>query len=66
MGQTSKQRRPGIAIVTGGRGTVEWGGREELGISEGDVLFVGAGEGVELRSVGEEELVVHRAFVEVK
>ena len=57
---------PSIAIVTRGLGTVEWGCREELGISEGDVLFVGAGEGVELRSAGEEALVVHRAFVEVK
>ncbi|KAI1798267.1 mannose-6-phosphate isomerase [Ganoderma leucocontextum] len=55
---------PSIAIVTGGQGTVQWGCREELDISEGDVFFIGAGEGVELRSAGGDSLVVHRAFVE--
>jgi len=58
---------PSVAIVTGGRGVVEWDGekRERLEVGFGDVFFVGAGTEVQLKSEGEEDFVVYRAFVEV-
>ncbi|TBU23587.1 mannose-6-phosphate isomerase [Dichomitus squalens] len=57
---------PSIAIVTGGKGTVVWGSREQLNVSEGDVFFVGASHEIELVAAGGDALVVHRAFVEGK
>ncbi|KAF8651422.1 hypothetical protein AX16_004724 [Volvariella volvacea WC 439] len=63
---------PSVAIVTSERGgVVRWGREEEweeMSVGKGDVVFVGAGVGVEFRSEagGEEEgeFVVYRAFVE--
>lgn len=71
-GSSSKQRAvegPSICVITKGNGSVKFGeeGKEEkekLDLSKGDVVFVGAGTGVEWS--GEEELEVFRAFVEVK
>ncbi|KAI0746693.1 mannose-6-phosphate isomerase [Daedaleopsis nitida] len=57
---------PSIAIVTGGKGTLVWGSRDQLNVAEGDVVFVGAGCEVRLAAGGQEPLVVHRAFVESK
>ncbi|KAI0366040.1 mannose-6-phosphate isomerase [Pilatotrama ljubarskyi] len=62
---------PSIAIVTEGRGEVNWGGSGEeeggrLDVGEGEVFFVGAGQGIEVKTDGEGELVIHRAFVEAK
>ena len=55
---------PSVAIVTEGRGAVQWGSGESLEVSEGEVFFVGAGK--ELKFVGDKEkaFVVYRAFVE--
>ncbi|OBZ77682.1 hypothetical protein A0H81_02259 [Grifola frondosa] len=57
---------PSIAIVTDGKGGVEWGDGEGLDISEGDVFFVGAGTEMKMVAKGEAngQLVIHRAFVE--
>ncbi|KAH9919481.1 mannose-6-phosphate isomerase [Epithele typhae] len=57
---------PSIAIVTEGTGTVVWGGRDGMNVSEGDVFFVGAGQEIRLSAGGQGQLVVHRAFVEAK
>ncbi|EMD36598.1 hypothetical protein CERSUDRAFT_115637 [Gelatoporia subvermispora B] len=54
---------PSIAIVTGGRGVFAWGQGEKVAVSEGDVLFVGAGSEVKLTSE-DGQLAVYRAFVE--
>ena len=58
---------PSLSIVTQGRGMLMWAeGQLEVGM--GDVLFVGAGVGVEFavgeNALGGEELVVYQAFVE--
>ena len=61
-------RGPSIAIVTEGKGKVNWGlggGSESLGISVGDVFFVGTGTRIGFETSGVGELVVYRAFVEV-
>ncbi|RPD65407.1 mannose-6-phosphate isomerase [Lentinus tigrinus ALCF2SS1-7] len=57
---------PSIAIVTAGKGSIAWGSSEKLELSEGDVLFVGAGHEVRLAAGGEGELAIHRAFVEAR
>ena len=56
---------PSIAIVTSGEGTIFWdgeGGSDGEVLSEGKVLFVGAGTKVEFESNNGAE--VYRAFVE--
>jgi mannose-6-phosphate isomerase len=57
---------PSICIVTKGDGRVTWGdvSKGEERVKKGDVVFVGAGEGVEWGAEG--ELEVFRAFVEVQ
>ncbi|RDX53119.1 mannose-6-phosphate isomerase [Lentinus brumalis] len=57
---------PSIAIVTSGKGSIAWDSSEELRLSEGEVFFVGAGHEVRLAAGGENEFVIHRAFVEAK
>lgn len=52
---------PSIAVITDGHGSIKWGG-EELDISLGQVIFIGADTEVEFKA--EKELVVYRAFVE--
>ncbi|KZT64727.1 mannose-6-phosphate isomerase [Daedalea quercina L-15889] len=54
---------PSIAIVTEGKGALEWAG-EKLGVAEGDVIFIGAGTGVKLYAGEDGQLAVYRAFVE--
>jgi mannose-6-phosphate isomerase len=54
---------PSICIITKGEGEVSWGEAKEE-IKKGDVVFVGAGEGVEW--IAQDGLEVFRAFVEVK
>ena len=54
---------PSICVVTKGEGQVSWGADQEE-VNKGDVVFVGAGEGVEWVAQG--GLEVFRAFVEVK
>ncbi|KAH9911116.1 mannose-6-phosphate isomerase [Fomitopsis serialis] len=54
---------PSIAIVTEGKGALEWAG-EKLVVAEGDVLFIGAGTGVKLLASGDGQLAIYRAFVE--
>lgn len=57
---------PSIAIVTEGKGTVEWDSGGNLDIAEGDVLFIGAGTSVKLVATNDVgQLAVYRAFVEV-
>jgi mannose-6-phosphate isomerase len=57
---------PSVAIVTGGRGSVEWDTGAKLEVGLGDVYIIGAGIGVVFNSEGKEDFVVYRAFVEVK
>jgi mannose-6-phosphate isomerase len=57
---------PSVAIVTEGRGAVEWNSGERLEVGLGDVCMIGAGIAVEFRSGGTDDLVVYRAFVEVR
>ena len=57
---------PSVAIVTEGRGVVEWDSGKRLEVGLGDVYMIGAGTGVEFKSEGKEDLVIYRAFVEVK
>ena len=55
---------PSIAIVAGGEGKLRWAG-ESLGITQGEVFFIGAGTAINLSATGNgEELKVYRAFVE--
>ena len=54
---------PSICVVTKGEGKVSWGQDGEE-VKKGDVVFIGAGEGVEWAA--ESGLEVFRAFVEVK
>lgn len=54
---------PSICVVTKGEGGILWGEEKEE-IKKGDVLFIGAGQGVEWVAI--EGLEVFRAFVEVK
>jgi mannose-6-phosphate isomerase len=56
---------PSVAIVTGGKGAVEWNTRDRLEVGLGDVFIVGAGVSVGFKSEGKEDFVVYRAFVEV-
>jgi len=57
---------PSITIFTEGKGAVEWGS-ETLDVSEGDVLFIGAGVEVKFVAVsGGAQLAVYRAFVEAQ
>lgn len=59
-------RGPSVAIVTEGKGRVNWGSDSEgFGIGVGDVFFVGAGIRVDFEASGVGELVIYRAFVEV-
>lgn len=57
---------PSVAIVTEGKGVVEWGGdNDKLDVGTGDVFFIGAGTEVSFTAAGGERvLVVYRAFVE--
>jgi mannose-6-phosphate isomerase len=55
-----------VAIVTEGKGYVEWDAGERLEVGLGDVYIIGAGTGIEFKSEGKEDFVVYRAFVEVK
>ncbi|KAI0777609.1 mannose-6-phosphate isomerase [Trametes elegans] len=60
---------PSIAIVTAGRGAVEWsegGEGKRFEVGEGEVFFVGAGQGVEVVAEDGDRLEIHRAFVEAK
>lgn len=57
---------PSVAIVTEGRGAVEWDSGERLEVGLGDVYVIGAGTAVEFRSGETDDLVVYRAFVEVQ
>ncbi len=52
---------PSILIVTSGNGTLR-NVDKEFEIKMGSVWFIGAGEGITLKSQG--EMVTHRAFVE--
>ena len=52
---------PSIAIVTEGKGSVQWTGGT-LDVSEGDVLFAGAGTDVIFSATA--EMSIYRAFVE--
>src|SRR5271170_24316 len=56
---------PSLLIVTTGSGTLiaASGDKREYNLKEGSVWFIGAGEGIVLKSQG--EFVSHRAFVEV-
>jgi mannose-6-phosphate isomerase len=54
---------PSILIVTSGNGTLKTLD-EESEIKMGSVWFIGAGEGITLKSQG--EMVMHRAFVEAE
>jgi mannose-6-phosphate isomerase len=55
---------PSIAIVAGGEGKLRWAG-ESLGITRGEVFFIGAGTAINLSATGNgEELKIYRAFVE--
>ena len=55
---------PSIVIVTEGNGKVIWGS-ENLEVSIGDVLFVGAGTPVQVEA-SEDGVTLFRAFVEAK
>lgn len=52
---------PSILIVTSGNGSLK-GVDQEFELKMGSVWFIGAGEGITLKSQG--EMVTHRAFVE--
>ena len=54
---------PSIAIVTEGEGVVSWQTAESVGVSEGDVFFVGADTELKLEAK-DQSFVVYRAFVE--
>lgn len=54
---------PSLSVVTGGRGSLSWGG-ETLDVKFGDVLFIGATTEVVFSATGGDELVLYRAFVE--
>jgi len=55
---------PSIAIVAEGEGKLGWAG-ECLGITRGEVFFIGAGTAINLSATGNgEELNIYRAFVE--
>ncbi|EEB91127.1 hypothetical protein MPER_10568 [Moniliophthora perniciosa FA553] len=54
---------PSLIVVIDGQGSVEW--NETTSIKSGDVLFVGAETAVKFTCT-EGELVLYRAFVEVK
>jgi mannose-6-phosphate isomerase len=61
-----KLRGPSIAIVTEGKGKVQWnaeGQQQTLDIGLGDVFFVGAEMEISVLA-GDNNLVVYRAFVE--
>ncbi|KZS94051.1 mannose-6-phosphate isomerase [Sistotremastrum niveocremeum HHB9708] len=55
---------PSLAIVTEGEGSVHWD-NEELGLKEGSVIFIAAGQEVDLKATCG-GLTVYRAFVEAK
>jgi len=57
---------PSIAVVMEGKGSVVWGGEErlELELGMGDVVYVGAGIGLDMWAGGD-GLVLYRAFVEI-
>ncbi|KAF9524392.1 RmlC-like cupin domain-containing protein [Crepidotus variabilis] len=52
---------PSLAIVVDGQGTISWG-KEKLELGKGDVVFIGAGAGVDFEC--EQEITVYRAFAE--
>ena len=52
---------PSILVVTSGNGSLRQGDKE-FEIKMGSVWFIGAGEGITLKSQG--EMVTHRALVE--
>lgn len=55
---------PSVCVVTKGEGKVTWDEGDGEEVKKGDVIFIGAGQGVEW--VGKDGLEVFRAFVEVK
>ncbi|KAF8631316.1 hypothetical protein AX15_002461 [Amanita polypyramis BW_CC] len=55
---------PSVFVVTTGGGKVVWGQDESLDLVLGNVVFVGAGSGVEFVAGGD-GLVVYRSFVEI-
>jgi mannose-6-phosphate isomerase len=57
---------PSVAIVTAGKGTVEWETGETLEVGLGDVCVIGAETRVVFYSQSQEDFVVYRAFVEVE
>jgi len=65
-GQNSENHRevdgPSLAIVTEGSGVATWGNLGKLQLGRGDVFFIGAGTGIELKC--DEKLTLFRAFVE--
>jgi mannose-6-phosphate isomerase len=68
-GQTEGHRAidgPSIAIITGGKGKLQWSGGS-LGVVRGETIFVGANTAIDLFAAGEkdEKLEIYRAFVEV-
>lgn len=54
---------PSIAIITEGNGSLRWGPDAQLGISEGDVIFIGAGAEITITTSGA-QVALYRAFVE--
>lgn len=69
-GQLEKHPRfegPSIAIVTEGKGIIQWSANEgrNLEVGVGNVFFVGAGTEISIQA-GENKLVIYRAFVEHK
>ncbi|GJE92480.1 mannose-6-phosphate isomerase [Phanerochaete sordida] len=55
---------PSVAIVTEGKGAVQWAADKSVTVAEGEVFFVGAGTELKLASSEGRNLVVYRAFVE--
>ena len=55
---------PSITIVAGGEGKIQWGD-EFLDITQGEIVFIGAGTAINISATGSgEELKIYRAFVE--
>jgi mannose-6-phosphate isomerase len=54
---------PSIAIITGGKGRVQWVSGS-LDVVQGEVIFVSADTMIELFAMGHENLEIYRAFVE--
>ena len=68
-GQTEVHRAidgPSIAIITGGKGKIQWS-NGSLDVVRGEAVFVGANTPINLFAAGEEDekLEMYRAFVEV-